>query len=373
MQYMVSVPGGDNLTTHTHIGPTADDVTFYGKVRRSYPRNRIVAANDNTPRALLLYRNSPDHPPEPLQSNWSTAPRGIVEYDMGGEGRGNVVRLYPDLNLEVVPSIEKIIEAMRGEWVWAEPEVHTYGKKKGQPKATTGPLQSIGDLVFSNGSQTEKAYTRGPDGDVISYNRNMERGAMLRSSEETGAVKGGGKQSSAVELSNQLLTHMLLGKDAAGNRIEPAPTVRKYIRSGKMTKGKSLTAEASRALIAEAIANTPVMPQVKKCPPGLPMGTAKASNCFIGMRPQPSGKSGASIGWVDFFIAGQERREWLAVLGEIDETTQTVLETALHAGSYAEVGLAAGQSLSYARTKGGKLALKAANDNLDAVIKKVAL
>jgi hypothetical protein len=300
-------------------------------------------------------------------------PTGIVEYDAKGEDKQNVIKFNPDMNLEITPSISRIMREMRGDWVWADPEFEI-DPKTGNKKqlASSGHLKSIGELHFSNGEQKEKAFCYGPGGDVIEYNRTVERGGMLRTTEETGAAKGSAEQSSRVEISNQNLTTVLLGRDDKGELVTPAPAVRKYIPSGTMRKGTSLTADQSRAMIADAIANTKVMPSVTYLPKGLPMGTAKASNCFIGMKPKPSGKGGASIRWVDFFMAGQDRKEWLAVIGELDETTHKVIETALEAGSYAEVGVAMGQSKSYARTKGGKMLLKAANDNLAEIIRKSA-
>jgi hypothetical protein len=211
----------------------------------------------------------------------------------------------------------------------------------------------------------------GPDGKVGAYLCQMTIGAMLGATEESGAPRGADEASGVAVISNLHLTRLLLRRDEKGELIEPPPAPHQFIPKGEMQPRATCTKEETRELIAQAIANTPVMPPVTKCPPGIASGTEKYSDQFVGMKPKASGKGGA-ISWVDFYTAGRDRAEWLAVLDELDAGDKAVLEAALSAENLAEVGEAAGQSREYARRKGGKMVLVAANDNLAVKIEHVA-
>jgi hypothetical protein len=360
----------DTTSLPREIGPTADDWAFYGNPRPRRVAKPVRAANDNrldadrVP-ALVQYRNEPDHPYEPLQSNWSVTPAGVVEIEETDGEDGPAVPLYNvELELEITPSTKQILKAMRGDWTWYEPDPE-------DPELGT-PTESIGGLHFSNGEKRERMLKTGPDGKVATYLCKMPDGAMLGASEKVGAPKGGANQSSEqVTISNRNLTHLVMKRDDKGELLNPPPEPRKFITGGKVCRGKSLTAKESRVMIDEAIVNTKVMPAVTICPPGIASGTAKYSDQFIGMKPKASGKSGA-IGWVDIYAAGKQREEWLATLDELDDGDKQALEAALSADNYAEVGEAVGQSSEYARRKGGRLVLVAANDNLAEIIQRVA-
>lgn len=312
---------------------------------------KIEAANDNIPsklaeqlQALLEYRNRPDTPPDPLQSSWSTDPSTVIIEQGVAEEDEFIERFAEDMLLEVTPSIKEIVRQMRtGEVVRNE----------------AGQIVSIGTLRFSDGEKHERAYKRGLDGDVVAYMRKMPAGAMLGATEKIGGPHAGGLPPT-VTISNQNITALLLGRDEDG-RPKNYRGYQQGVRNKR--RGRSYTAEESRKLIAEAVANTKVMPEVTKCPPGLACGTARFSDQFIGLKIGSTGKGGAP-NWVDFFMAGRDHEEWMESVADLDEKDVTVLSAAMSARSLRDVGMQVGQSPEYARRKGGKLALLAANDNL---------
>lgn len=275
----------------------------------------------------MAIRNMPDHNPEPIQSNWVTEPsQAHVEVEVRAT-------LHTEQYLRVTPSLDEIYR-----------EMHHEPERNGD-----GQIVAIGRLHFSDGTQTEKAFTIGPDGDVIQYDRRMPTGAML-GAEERLTDGAGGNAPARVTIGNSTLA-LRFGVQPVG-----------YIPGGRKRRGTSYTAEQSRALIEQAIANTKTMPEVTRCPPGIANGTAQASDCFIGMKIGSTGKAGAAS-WVDQFVATQEREIERKAHDEMSTQDKAVLQAALVAGSLAEVGITVGQSPEYARRKGGKHALVAANDN----------
>lgn len=303
------------------------------------------SANDNAPRTLaeqlayvLAHRNMPDHEPEPLQSNWITEPATLIEPEV----RATV---FAEQYLRVTPSLDEIARQMDYPEERAAPED---GGKRGK-------IIAIGRLRFSDGTQTEKAFTIGPDGDVIQYDRRMPTGAML-GTEERLTDGAGGNTPAKVTISNSALAERM---DVRHVEYIPGKTKR---------RGKSYTAEESRALIAEATANTPVMPPVTKLPPGLANGTARASDCFIGMKIGSTGKGGAPA-WQDVFTSLEDRETWHRAHDELSPKDKAVLGKAMTARTIADLG-----ENGHRRTleRQGWKHLIAANDNFAAAIKKHA-
>lgn len=316
---------------------------------------KIEAANDNYPTklaeqlsALLEYRNRPDTPPDPLQSSWGVTPDAVIVEREADDGE-YVERFEEDLLLEVTPSIREIVrQANTGEVV----------------RNDEGVVVQIGTLRFSDGEKHERAYKRGPDGDIVGYMRKMPRGAMLGAKEKVGGPHAGGPPPN-VTISNSNLVALLLGRGENGqpNNFRPYRAGRRDRR-----RGRSYTADESRVMIAEAIANTKVMPPVTKCPPGVACGTATFSDQFIGLKIGSTGKGGAP-NWVDFFMAGREHDTWMESLAALDEETRAVLDGAMTAANLADLGTS-----GHRRTleRQAKRRLMAANDNLVAVTRKNA-
>lgn len=296
-------------------------------------------ANDNTPRtladqlaAVLAYRNRPEAPPEPMQSNFRTEPStALVEPEVR-------MTLFTEQNLRVTPSVGEISREMR----------HT------PVRNANGQIISIGRLRFSDGTQTEKASTRGPDGDVIQYDRRMPTGAMLGTSERLTDSAGGGNAPAKVLVSNVALS------DALGVKHRP------YVPGRTPRRGKSYKQAESRALLDAAIANTPVLPQVTVCPPGLANGTQQVSECFIGMKIGSTGKGGL-IQWVDLFTAGREHDEWVAAEGALSADDKQTLDFTAAATSLYQLGHSGHRRT---RERQAVRRLKAANDNILAALRK---
>jgi hypothetical protein len=290
--------------------------------------------------ALMAYRNRPEGEPESVKTNWTTVPAN------DNADPEETIDFSFERNLLVTPSVQEILRQI---------------KTKDVERNDAGQIIRIGKLRFSDGTQTERAYTQGPDGDVIQMDARMPVGAMLGTTEKAKEQSGGkGYTQAQLEQSNLFFAAML-------DTIEP-----RYIKRTKRRNGPSLTADESRVVLAKAIANTPKMPKVRRYKPGLPCGGQRIADSFIGMQKGKKGESGA-IAWEDIATHKVNREIWDEALARLADEDKTVLDAALVARTYEEVGIAAGQSRLYARDNGGgKRALKAANDNLAIILKETA-
>lgn len=284
--------------------------------------------------AVLAYRNRPDPVVEPLQSNWSTVPAN------DNADPEEVADFGFERNLLVTPSVQEIMRQVRLGPV----------ERNGD-----GQIVAIGRLQFSDGTQTEKAFTNGPNGDVIKYDRRMETGAMLRTVEKPHG-QAGGRGYSDVDLENSNTYHAsVFGTE------QP-----RYIKRGKRRNGPSLTAEESRAFIDKAIANTPVMPAVKYYEPGLPCGAERVADSFLGFLKGGLGETG-SIAWEDVSQTVENAKVWKTVRKALKSKDIAVLDAAMIAQTIEDLG-----DDGHKRTKErqGWRKLKAANDNLSDYLKK---
>lgn len=299
--------------------------------------------------AFLAHVSSPTHKPEPVTSSFSMTPandNGVV---------AKTEQLFNEKLLKVTPSVEQIQRAMEQDWVWSDPELHPTKKNKDNTPvqlASTGPLKSIGPLHFSDGKKTEKAYMRGPDSDVIQFDRTMPRGSMLGTTESL--VEDAGGSSASITIGNSTFC----GRFGLENH--------EYVPGKRRRKGKSYTSDESRELIAKAIANTPVMPAVTVYPKGMAAGTAQYSDQFIGMKIGSTGKGGAPS-WVDIFMAGEEQKAERLAHAEMTEEDKAVFAAAIEAQTLADIS--PGGTIQGARKRGKRL-LVAANDNYAANLQK---
>lgn len=295
--------------------------------------------------AVLAYRNRPEHA-EPIQSNWSTVPAND-NFDPE-----EVADFGYERNLLITPSVQEIMRQVK------HGEVVRCGTGK------NSPITAIGRLQFSDGEQTEKAYQRDASGQIVEYDRKMPVGAMLHTAERLQGQAGGkGYTDRDRDDSN----------DFFADALDTAPA--RHIKGHKRVRepeDRNYTATESRDLIAAAIANTPRMPPVTYCPPGLPCGGERVSDSFVGMQKGKKGESG-SIAWEDIAHRVENVRIWRRVRKALREKDRKALDAAMTARTLADIGEAVGQSPMYADKKGGgRRALLAANDNLAAAIKKYA-
>lgn len=281
--------------------------------------------------ALLAYRNTPDHAPEPLRSNWSVVPAN----DNAATARTE--RLANEKLLKVTPSIEEILRNMREDWVWKD-----------------GRVVSIGRLRFSDGAKHEPGYVRGQDGKVERRMVRVPAGAVLGCT-ETLTEDAGGQP-----------TNITVGNAEFCKRMGVEP--RSFIPSGTRRRGKSYSPAQSKALIAEAIANTPVMPAVTVCPPGVASGTAQYSDQFNGGKIGSTGKGGL-IHWVDLYMAGLEHEAWMSAKRDVPAHDRQTLDAAMTATSLASMGW---RGHRRTRERQALKRLVAANDNYFAAYRKIS-
>lgn len=330
------------------------------KVRKSSGKSVRGSFAETLP-MIMLMRNTPDHVPEPIKSNWSVdATSTIPEPDIDESGKP-LPAPEIEMLLEIEPSIAKIRRNFeKGAVVRGKPVKHKRLKKT--PKL--GPIIKIGKLKFSDGGQTEKS-VRVRMGRVETFDFEMPISAMLHTEEKLSPHIG---SDPGVGMSNSRLVGMMLPRNEDGSLA----TGRAFIPKGDTRRGKSFTPDQSRANIARAIANTPVMPNVTICPPGIASGTSRFSDQFVGVVKASKGKGGA-VQWLDVFTPTRDREEFLASLNDLDPKTRTVLDAAMNAQNFGDIGAAAGQSPAYAvYAGGGKLALIAANDNFAAAAQRRA-
>lgn len=294
-------------------------------------RSRRHASLADQLAALLAYRNRPEPEATPIKSNWTTVPAN------DNADPEEIADMRIERRLEIVPSMKTIVEEMT----------------KDVERDRDGKIIAIGKLRFSDGSQTERAHMYGPDGKLIRYDARMPVGAMLGTKEKADAQSGPAENPQEVALSNRYFAEMF--------GIAP----HRYISGTRNRRhGKSYSVDESRATLATAIASTAEMPAVKQCPAGLPCGSQRVADSFLGMKKSSKGESG-SMAWEDISTSIVHREIWAETIAALKDDDKNVLDFAMSAQSMAELGVAAGQSRQYADKRGGgKRRLVAANDNL---------
>lgn len=284
--------------------------------------------------ALLAYRNRPEGPIEPIGSNW--------EVVASNDNDDDVSKFSYERDLRMTPSVEEIMR-----------QVETGDVEKN----VAGQTIRIGNLRFSDGTQTEKAFKRGADRKVTEYDRVMPVGAMLGSREKAETALGGkGYSADYLRRSNAYFAEML---------DTDLPT---SVKREKRRNGPRLTREQTQAMLDEAIANTPVMPEVKRYPAGLPSAIERVSENFNGMKVAVNGGSG-STSWQDISGAIVQREIWNEAMAEMRAGDVATLDRAMTACAISELG---GNAPKRTAIRRGTKKLIAANDNLSAALKKSA-
>lgn len=292
--------------------------------------------------AIRKLITEPDHTPEPVKTNWSIVPAN----DNNPE---DVADMHVERHWDMSPSPEEIMRQVK-----AGPEIRN----------AAGQIIRIGNLRFSDGTQTETGFKLTIDGKVVSHQFAMPAGAMLGTTDKERAVRGGDDTSMAA--SNAYFGEPKTDKTVGGlfqaEFSKPRGKAPRTKRTGPKTK-----AEAQQWL-ADAIANTPVMPAVTKCPDGFPAAPKRLAQLFPGMVKVATGSEGSSA-WQDIALKRENRKEWHEWVEGLSAEDSAVLEAARTARSYADVS--PGGTERGAR-KRGRRALIAANDNLMAAINKLA-
>lgn len=288
--------------------------------------------------ALLAYKNRPEGEPVPVKTNWSLVASNDNEPEVVAEMSYERIQL-------TTPSVAEIMR-----------QVATGDVERNDD----GQIIRIGRLRFSNGNQMERGFKIGPGGEVVGTELRMPVGAMLGCHDRPHTPVGGGDNPQEVTASNAYFNDMF---GVAPRRRQPAR--KKYKRNGP---GFSHT--DAKAMLADAYANTPVLPPVTRCPPGLPAAGGRIADSFVGMKKAGKGDTG-STAWESIATALVDREIWRAALAELSDRDRQTLDAVVHGRARSMTDLVphlrGGNAFA-----AGKRRLEAANENISAILKKVA-
>lgn len=285
--------------------------------------------------AVLRIVTEPDHEPEPIQTNWSTVPSNDNDPE-------DVAELKHDRKRIVTPSVSEIMR----------------NAKQPEERNEQGQTVRIGRLRFSDGTQTEKAYRYTLDGKLEEYSARMPTGAMLGCRDTVDVALGGEENPDDVKNSNAYFTGMFSTRPA------------RYV-TGKRYKGERirLTHEEAKAELAAAYGRTDMTKVTyTRFPDGLPCGSAKVADSFLGMQ-KTTCAGGGSVMWQDIVTAMADRKEFFDAIDALKDNDRKVLEAVKTAKTIEEFG---GDAPRRTAIRRGKKVLLAANDNLMAAINKIS-
>lgn len=344
----------------------ANDSDIFGKrPKAEAPRHRGLGATSG----LLAFRNRPVGVWEgvgakmkgfsALATNWSIVPANDNAPPDEGFGTEREVQYEPSIQL-IMESVKKIQVRER-----LEPSMqNAKGKREIHSIPTGGSVEygsyvddegrrhkcivRIGSLRFSDGTQKEKGHKL-VLGEAVDADIRMPVGAMLGCREKSARDKG-------VEIdetgSNSHYRWMVKGKTAA----RPKRKARSKLRA-VMSKIEA------RAMLAKAIENTPVMPEVKRGADGFPYGPTALRQLFIAGRKGKNGETGSQA-WEDIAVESENKRQFEIALESMLDSDVGILADAVDAKSLAQIGEARGYKGRHAVDAGRSL-LRAANDNFE--------
>jgi hypothetical protein len=276
---------------------------------------------------VRLFATTPDHEPEPLQTNWSVVPAN----DNNPE---DVEGMAAERRWRMKPSIEEIMRAADSGDI---------------ERNDAGQVVRIGRIRFSDGSQTEQGFKLTIDGKVVAAQIRMPAGAMLGTKDAAESQLGAEEDSQAATASNRYFADLL----------KTLP--HRYRSGGKRRRGRNYSRDEAAAMLAEAYANTNMaMVTFTRYPDGLPCGSPKMAQVFPGMVKTCTGESG-SMAWQDIVTAKADRDVWAATVDSLKDDDRETLTAALSAGSLGDIG---GSAPKRSAIRRGKAKLIAANDNL---------
>lgn len=283
--------------------------------------------------ALKDYHNRPEGDIEPVQTNWTPA---AANDNLNPE---DIADMRVERRWACRPTIGEIVESVDS----GEVEYGTY--QDGERKHRV--VVRIGKLRFSDGSQTEKAYTYGPDGKLMQFDARMPVGAMLGTKDAQERMLGG----DGVDVSNACYTATykarLPGKAKRKDKVAPVPHTKAEMRA--------------------ELAALPDHP-VTRCPAGFPWKPSNLRDLFLGLEKTPKGEAG-SIAWQDISGHIVEREVWAQTVAALAKEDAAVLDALPGARTLESLG-----SSGHKRTRERQALrrLRAANENLVAALKKSA-
>jgi hypothetical protein len=305
---------------------------------------------------IRLFATTPDHEPEPVQTNWSVVPAN----DNNPE---DVEEITIERVWDISPSPEEIIRQT------SDPESiiehGSYVDDNGKRHKVT---VRIGKLRFSDGTQTEPGFKL-VLGEAVPAQIRMPIGALLGSTDKERAQRGGDENPQDRSSTNDYFGGKETQYRPAG--LFDATFPHRVRRKARSLKTGPKTKAEQRQWLADAYTNTPVLPTIKRYPDGFPANPANLAQLFPGMVKVCTGDSGSQA-WQDIVSEREERSEFFRWVDSLKPQDRAALEATKTAQTYSDVGKAIGQSSEYARRKGGRKALIAANDNLMQAINSLA-
>lgn len=287
--------------------------------------------------ALMAYRERPEtsEPITPVKTNWTVVPAN------DNAEPEDIVDFGFERHLRITPSVQEIFRHVQAGPV---------------ARNDAGQVVGIGGLRFSDGSQKEKAYCYGPEGKLIQYDATMPAGAMLGTRDKADGQLGGSGHKEAETIANNVRLAQIMGTDY--------PV---FVRRGERRNGSGLSHNEAIDALADAYANTPVLPEVKVYPTGLPCGQQRPSEAFVGLAKGKKGESG-TIAWEDIASSMVSREIWRETLLMLADDDVATLDHALEAKTMQDIGEAHGFTGKRAQRMGKRI-LHAANDNLAEAMK----
>eukprot|EP00913_Durusdinium_trenchii_P021231 g19944.t1 len=354
--------------------PKHDHKIFGRKLKTDKARHRDLAALG----ALISFRNRPAgvaegvpaEDPAPIQTNWSLIPANDNQPPEDGFGNERAVEYEPSLDLieretEHLPMDYRAEPTMlrkndrSNSGALAARQVHglpygdavEYGVHIDDEGKRHKTIIRIGRLKFSDGSQTERGHKLVMDA-VEEADIRMPVGAMLAEREKSSRNKGGEADASG---SNAHFRWMVPGKSARRpKKAQRKPRI-------------DISKQEARQILAEAYANTPVLPEVRQCSDGFPYAPNSLRQLFIGGRKGKKGESGSQA-WEDIFTQRESRETFNRALDAMQDEHVRVLTEAIGAKSLGELGERRGYRGRHAIDAGRRL-LRAANDNFEEAMK----
>lgn len=348
--------------------PKHDHQIFGRKLETKKARHRDMANLG----ALISFRNRPIGVYEgvpaddqtTIQTTWNLVPANDNLPPQEGFGNERVVDFEPSLDF-----IEREIEHLTMRYR-AEPstllrtdggnseklgsrEVHgipygddvDYGWHVDDDGKRHKTIVRIGRLKFSDGKQMERGHKIVMDA-VIEADIRMPVGAMLNEREKSSRDKGSEEDAS--------------GSNAHFRWMVPAKTAQRAKKAQRKPR-VDISKKQAREVLADAYANTPVPPNIKRYEAGLPYGPTNLRQLFIGGRKGKKGESGSQA-WQDIFSEKENRNTFSRALDVMQDEHVRALTEAVGAKSLGELGEKRGYRGRHAIDAGRRL-LRAANDN----------
>ncbi|MDX0555556.1 hypothetical protein GOL37_27420 [Sinorhizobium medicae] len=347
--------------------PKHDSQIFGRRLKTEKPRHRDLSELS----ALLAMRSRPvgvaegvpAAPTPQISSNWRLTPANDNKQPEEGFGNERAVEIIPS-EQELENSFAKVTLRYRREPVMlaggrheaqrASREIHAipvggdfaYGTHVDEDGNQHKVITRMGKLRFSDGTQRERGHKLILE-KVVEAQIGMPVGAMLGGREKSTRDKGGEEDCSG---SNAHYRWMVDGRTATPPKLRPKKQERE-----KTTKAQD------RQALADAYANTPVMPEIKRYPDGFPASPTNLRQLFIGGRKGKNGESGSQA-WQDIYTEKENREKFQSGLDAMQDAHVRVLTEAMSAKSLAELGETRGYKGRHAIDAGRRL-LRAANDN----------